>query len=227
MTIGFGKKRAGSLAGSKEQLRRAAREGRIIFVVSGPTGVGKTTVARRAVEVIPSLGLNVSCTTRPLRPGERSEIDYHFLSEAEFRALIESGELLEWAEVHGHLYGTRASDVLSIFKQGKDALLEIDIQGGKKVREHFERTVLIFLVAPSAEQMKARLLGRRSETEAQVRRRLDRAKEELLLSRDYEYVIVNDVVERAVRELLSIVCAERLRLTRQRYEMVVDQAKRL
>lgn len=193
-----------------------------MFVLSGPAGAGKTTVARRAVELLPALSLNVSCTTRSPRADETPGTSYHFLRDAEFKALVSQGEFLEWAEVHGHIYGSRASDVLEIFSRSNDALLEIDVQGGKKVRSGYPRTVLVFLVAPSLLESRNRLVGRASETEAELERRLARAKEELRESRDYDYVIVNHDPDQAAEELCCIVRAERARITGRRFDALLD-----
>jgi len=204
-------------------LHQAALSGRIVYILSGPAGAGKSTVARLVASLEPRLVLNVSCTTRRPRAGERPGADYHFLEEAEFTSLIERGEMLESAAVHGSHYGTCASDVLDIFDEGKDALLEIDIQGGIAVKAKYERTVLIFVVAPSFFETRVRLVGRGSENDAQVQKRLARAEEEILASREYDYLVVNDDVDSAVSEVQGIIAAERARMTDRRHRALVDE----
>ncbi|MBN1593965.1 MAG: guanylate kinase [Candidatus Coatesbacteria bacterium] len=207
----------------EQRLRQAASEGRIAFVLSGPAGAGKTTVARRVTERHAGLALNVSCTTRPPRAGETTGSDYHFISAAEFRRLADSGEMLESARVHDHFYGTRINDVIDIFSAGKDALLEIDIQGGFALRDKYERTVLIFMVAPTFADTVARLVARGSENEEQLEIRIKRAKEEIAASRDYDYLVVNDDIDRAALSVLSIMASERLRMTNSSYQELVDE----
>ena len=203
-------------------LSQAASLGRIVFVLSGPTGAGKSTVARRAASIDPRIVLNVSYTTRPQRPGESPGADYHFLQDVDFESLVERGEMLEWAQVHGHRYGTLASDVLNIFSQGKDALLVIDVQGGIAVRSRYSKTVLIFVVAPSFSETRERLLGRGSEDDREVARRISRAKEEIRESNDYDYLVVNDEVDSAASRIQSIITAERARMTEAKHRDLVE-----
>ena len=206
-------------------LRQAASEGRIVFVLSGPTGAGKSTVARRAASIDPRVVLNVSYTTRPKRPGESPGDDYHFLPDADFESLVERDEMLEWARVHGHRYGTLASDVLNIFSQGKDVLLEIDVQGGIAIRSSYSRTVLIFVVAPSFSETRERLVGRGSEDDREIAKRISRAKEEIRESSNYDYLVVNDDVDSAASRIQSIITAERERMTEQRHRALVEDAE--
>ena len=206
-------------------LYQAASNGRIIFVLSGPAGAGKSTLARRVASADSRVSLNISCTTRPKRPAESPDADYHFLQTTAFESFVERGEMLEWAEVHEHSYGTRASDVLSIFSQGRDALLEIDVQGGIAVRSRYGRTVLVFLVAPSFAETRARLTERGSENDEEVAKRLRRAKDELRESSSYDYLVVNDDIDSAVSSIQSIITAERARMTEGRHRALVGEAE--
>jgi len=206
-------------------LGQAVSDGRAEFVLSGPAGAGKSTVARRVASVDSRTALNVSSTTRPKRPSESPNANHYFLREAEFERLVERGEMLEWAEVHGHCYGTRVSDVLSIFSQGRDALLKIDVQGGIAVRSMYNRTVLIFVVAPSFPETRERLAKRGSEAAEQVAKRIRRAKDETQESSSYDYLVVNDDVDSAISCIQSIITAERARMTEGRYRALVDETE--
>jgi len=190
-------------------------EGRgILFVLSAPSGAGKTTVAERVLQECPELRRTISATSRPPRPGEEEGRDYIFLSEEEFRKRIEEGVFLEWACVHGNLYGTPREQVEAALREGQDLLLVIDVQGGMQVKKLFEDAVLIFLVPPSFEVLQERLQKRGTEGTEEVAKRLANAREEMKLWRNYDYVVVNDVLEEAVDKVLSIIKAERARCAR-------------
>ena len=174
---------------------------------------------------VKDLSLCISSTTRSPRPSESPGTDYHFVDQQEFSRSIKDGLLLEWAEVHGHYYGTCLSEVLEAFENGNDALLEIDVHGGKKVKTAYARTVSVFLIAPSIEEIRKRLTARASDSEAEVKRRLARVREELLLSRHYDYLVVNKTVEKAVRQICEIISSERSRLTTHKYQTLLDSFK--
>jgi len=175
-------------------------------VISGPSGVGKGTVVHRLLELRPDLVLSVSCTTRRPRPGEVDGRDYRFVSDSDFRRLIEEGAFLEWAEIYrDHRSGTLSAPVEAALAEGKDVILEIDVQGAAKVRERIPDSVLIFLAPPSEEELSRRLRRRRTEGDEQLARRLAAARDELGQAGWFDHVVVNDEVDRAAREVASII----------------------
>lgn len=172
-----------------------------LFVISGPSGAGKGTLVAQLRKEHPELGLAVSATTRSPRPGEVDGKDYYFLSEGEFKRRVAAGEFVEWAYVHGHMYGTLVKEVERLLAQGKSLILEIDIQGALNVKKVWPDVVLIFIEPPSLEELERRLRGRGTEDEQSIELRLKNAKHEMTLADDYDVCIVNDTVDRAVREL--------------------------
>jgi guanylate kinase len=186
----------------------------LLVVVSGPSGVGKSTVVDRVLARAHDIVASVSVTTRPARGGERDGFEYFFVTREEFEKRRGAGEFLEWAEVHGNLYGTPAAFVENKLAAGTSIVLEIDIQGGMSVRARFPGAVLIFLVPPDLETLRARLDGRATDDEAVIRRRLENAKSELARVDGYDYIVVNDDAERCAEDCLSIIRAEALRRER-------------
>jgi guanylate kinase len=164
----------------------------------------------------PGLALSVSYTTRPPRPGEVDGRDYRFVGKEEFLRLRDGGELLEWAEVHGNYYGTSRTWIETQLQQDRDVLLEIDWQGARQVRRMFPHAVSIFILPPSLEALEARLRGRGTDSEATIARRLAAAREEMRHVEEFDYVIINDRLERAIDELTAVVRAARLRLPVQK-----------
>ena len=185
-----------------------------LIVVSGPSGAGKSTVLARALAEMDRLQFSISHTTRAPRPAEKDGVDYHFSNRPAFTKMRDAGEFLEWAEVHGELYGTARSEYDRAREQGVDLLLDVDVQGAAQVRAQFADAVSIFILPPSYLALERRLRGRGPNDEAQFRRRLDAAREELSLYRDYEYAIVNEHLEDSVEELKSVIRAARCRTTR-------------
>lgn len=183
-------------------------------VLAAPSGTGKTTMAHALVEGSDRFVFSVSATTRPARDGERDGEDYHFVSEDRFHSMIESGELVEWAEVHGHHYGTPRRNLEEAAADGLYAVLDIDVQGARQVQERVPEAVLVFVFPPSARALHDRLVGRATEASGEVRRRLRNAREELRRAAEFDYVVVNDELERAVGEVRTIVGAEILRPSR-------------
>jgi guanylate kinase len=187
-----------------------------LFVVSAPSGTGKTTVVERLAECTPNIVLSRSYTSRAARTGEQDGVDYHFISRGRFEAMIAAGEFLEWADVFGNLYGTGGPETERQLASGHDVVLVIDVQGAQQVRESGLAFVSIFVLPPSFEVLEQRLRGRSKDSDAAIRRRLDVASSEVSSYHDYDYVIVNDEVEAAVDTLRSIVIAERARVNRMR-----------
>jgi len=182
-----------------------------IVVVSGPSGVGKSTVVDRVLMRAATFVSSVSVTTRPPRGEEKDGVDYFFVTREAFEKRRGAGELLEWAEVHGNLYGTPERFVAGSLAEGVNVVLEIDIQGGMTVKERFPDAVLIFLLPPGFEALKERLKGRATDEEAVIRRRLENAKREIAFSNKYDYIVINDDAGRCADDCLSIIRAEALR----------------
>ena len=175
-----------------------------LFVISGPSGAGKGTLLSLVREQRPDLGLTVSATTRSPRPGDVNGVTYHFLTDSEFVSKVEAGEFLEWADVHGHKYGTLKSEVDSRIADGKSVILEIDVQGAFNVKRIYPSAVLIFIKPPSLEVLERRLRGRGTEDEASVELRLTNARREMDLADRYDARVVNDDLDRAAAELARI-----------------------
>ncbi|HEU5195296.1 MAG TPA: guanylate kinase [Methylomirabilota bacterium] len=185
-----------------------------LFVVSAPSGAGKTTLCREMRLRLSDLAYSVSVTTRPARPGEIDGTDFRFVSEAQFRELLTRNEMAEWATVHGNLYGTPAAPLEAALREGRDVLLDIDTQGAAQLRARYPDAVLVFVVAPSMAELEQRLRERRSDAEQDIARRLERARQEIALWRRYDYLIVNRDVKEAMEQLESIIQAERCRIGR-------------
>ncbi|TAN44036.1 MAG: guanylate kinase [Nitrospirae bacterium] len=186
----------------------------VLFVISAPSGAGKTTLCLKLSEVFPEIRHSVSYTTRKPREGEADGVHYFFTGKQDFLGMIERGEFLEWAEVHGNYYGTSREFVSSMVSSGTDLLLDIDVQGGREIRKHFQDSVLIFILPPSKEALRQRLEGRMSDPAEVIERRLKIASDEISGYKNYNYVIVNDKLEQAFDELVSIITAERLKTER-------------
>ena len=187
---------------------------RLLVVVSAPSGAGKTSLCEWAVTALPGLAHSVSFTTRPPRSDETDGRDYHFVDEVTFRAMVDRGEFAEWAVVHGHLYGTSRALLERHFAAGLDVILDIDTQGSAILRRDHPDGVFVFIVPPSWAMLEERLRRRQSDAEADILRRLQRAREEVMYYAEYQYVIVNDVFVRAAEELKAIILAERRRSAR-------------
>ena len=186
-----------------------------MFLISAPSGSGKSTLVNQLRSLVENLEFSVSYTTRPPRGSEEEAREYHFISREEFQRMIEADEFLEYADVFGNYYGTARSSLTHAFEQGKDVLLDIDVQGAAQVRRKVPDAVTIFLMPPSPEILAYRLRNRsRAEGAVQeeiIRRRLARARDEIENYREYDYILVNDILDRAVEEMAAIVAAERMR----------------
>jgi guanylate kinase len=187
----------------------------LLFIVSSPSGGGKTSLVKALLEAEPAVRLSVSYTTRPARPGEVDGHDYHFVTPPVFERMLEAGEFLESAVIYGNRYGTSQKWIEREQSQGHDVLLEVDWQGAQQLRRLMRQVVSVFILPPSPEVLEARLRGRGQDSEEIVARRLAAAREEISHVSEYEYVIINDDFNRAAQDLHSIIRAERLKLARQ------------
>jgi guanylate kinase len=186
-----------------------------IFVLSAPSGTGKSTVAGLVRKRLPDLAYSVSLTTRAPRTGEAEGVDYHYVTRREFEERIAAGRMAEYAEIFGNLYGTSADLLEGSLDQGRDLLLDIDVKGAAQLRGHFPQGVYVFLLPPSRQELERRLRERGSESEEQVRQRLDRAVEEFAQAHHYTHLVVNDQLDQTVREVAAVITAERLRTARR------------
>jgi guanylate kinase len=184
----------------------------LLFIVSAPSGTGKTTLVERLVQDLPNLHMSRSYTSRPARGGEQDGVDYNFISRERFDAMVRDGAFLEWADVFGNCYGTSAADTEAMLARGRDVVLVIDVQGARQVRSRGIETVGIFVLPPSAAILEQRLRGRSKDSEEQIRQRLEVACREIDEFAQYEYAVVNDELETAVGRIGAIVLAERARV---------------
>jgi len=183
------------------------REGQV-FLISAPSGSGKTTLGKELISSLPDLQLSVSYTTRKPRTGEREGVNYFFLTKEEFGKKRVEGELIEWAEVFGHYYGTSYQRLNRYLQQGKDVLLLIDVQGALQIKEKIPRVVSIFVLPPSWEALKQRLEERGTDTAEEIQRRLEIARREVDYWSHYDYIVINETLTEAVERLRSIIIAE-------------------
>jgi len=186
-----------------------------VVVISGPSGVGKSSFVEKLLDAGLNLEYSVSATTRARRAHEENGRDYFFLSRDEFRRRIDAGEFVEWAEVHGELYGTLRSETERWLKAGKNVLLDIDVQGGQAVRKVYRDGVFIFVLPPSLASLEERLRGRGTDLDERIRLRLDNAVREIKLVSEYDYAVVNDDLGAALDRVASIIVAESCRASRR------------
>lgn len=187
----------------------------ILFIISSPSGGGKGTLIREVLRTVPNIGYSISFTTRTRREGEEDGKHYHFVSHKEFENLIKQDEFLEYAEVHGNYYGTSRTQVEREISKGSDIILEIDVQGADLVREKLSDSVGVFILPPSFEVLKERLIARQTESNDDLKLRLANSRDEVREYSKFDYVIINDEVAKAVNDLQSVVYAERCKRLRQ------------
>lgn len=189
------------------------REG-IIFVISAPSGAGKTSLCKEIIDIFPTLRHSVSYTTRPLRAGEKNGIDYHFVSDEIFSAMVERGDFAEWAEVHGNRYGTAIATLKEAAAAGQDILLDIDCQGAAQLKKNWRQGVFIFVLPPSFEELQRRLLGRNTDSAEVIARRTANARQEVRQATWYDYLVINDDFTLALEQLRAVIVSEGIRTPR-------------
>jgi guanylate kinase len=185
-----------------------------LFIVSAPSGAGKTTLCTTVLSLLPNLCFSVSYTTRPSRPGEINDRDYTFISRKDFESMTAKGEFVEWAEVHGELYGTSRERIETLIESGRDVILDIDTQGALQIKKKYKDGIYIFVLPPSFSVLKTRLEKRMTDSPEEINKRLRTALSEIKTYEQYDYVIMNDIFENAVKELESIIRARRVQSNR-------------
>ena len=176
-----------------------------LFIISAPSGTGKSTVVSELLKQYPNFHYSVSYTTRSPRPGETDGVNYRFVDEETFKKLIKENFFAEWATVHGALYGTPKKEIEEVLDQGKSVIFDIDVQGGMALKNHFPEATTIFLTPPSFEELKKRLSGRKTDTPKQIEKRLQDSQKEMTYQDKYDYCVINDEVSRACHELSTII----------------------
>jgi guanylate kinase len=195
----------------------------LVFIISAPSGTGKTTLVKEVIQQLPGLQFSVSFTTRLPRPNEREGEDYHFVSHAAFQRMVEKNEFLEWAEVLGNRYGTPRHDLKKLESEGIDLILDVDTQGAKKAMKGIEQPLLIYLLPPSIKVLRERLLNRGVDSLEMVKFRLSNARKDIEEAHWYHYVIVNDRIGDAIEKLKSIIISERCRRNKN---LIIEENKR-
>ncbi len=187
-----------------------------LYIVSAPSGAGKTSLLKILLEDADGIGVSVSHTTRAMRPGEQDGVHYHFVDESVFKQMIEQGDFLEYAQVFDHYYGTSQVAVTAQLASGQDVILEIDWQGARQIRTHFADAVGIFILPPSKVALRERLTGRGQDDDAIIARRMQDAEAEMSHYDEFDYVVVNDNFDTAVTDLQAVISSQRLKIERQR-----------
>ena len=184
----------------------------LLFVISGPSGVGKSTVRKEVMERCDGFRYSISYTTRVPRPGEHDALDYYFVNDEVFQKMKENGEFIEWAIVHGNCYGTPRKKMEEWLGSGLDVILEIDVQGAMQVKKNYPQGIFVFIAPPSLKELGERLRGRKTDQEDGIYLRMTNAQLEMKSIQDYNYLIINDTLENAVYKFYSIIIAERCRI---------------
>jgi len=201
---------------SKQDTRYEIQDTRLnkglLFIISGPSGVGKGTLREKIFNIFQDLRYSVSVTTRPPRKGEKEGIDYYFVSENEFKKMVKENKFAEWALVHGDYKGTPLNFLIDKLQKGEDVLLEIDVQGAMQMKKKFPEGVFIFIAPPSWKDLEERLHERRTEQEEDLEKRLKDARDEMRYMQNYNYLVVNDDIKVAIKKLESIIIAERCKI---------------
>jgi guanylate kinase len=180
-------------------------------VVSGPSGTGKTTLCKKLIRLFPDLSFSISYTTRPRRRNEKSGKDYHFVTPEAFKDMIDKGEFAEWAEIYGNFYGTSRSSIEQALNEGHDLIFDIDSQGARQLKRAYPLGISIFLLPPSVSELERRLCNRKTDSEETIRRRMNKARQEISQVETYEYIVINNVLEDTLHVLQSIIVAEKHR----------------
>jgi guanylate kinase len=186
----------------------------LLVIISAPSGVGKTSLCKEVLKFFPDLRHSVSYTTRAPRPGEKDGLDYQFVSEEKFREMVDGGMFAEWAEIHGNRYGTAANALKEYLRSGNEVILDLDGQGARQIREEFPNSIYVYILPPSWKELEKRLRSRRTDSNEDIKRRLENAKEELQYAEHYDYIVINDAFNVAVSTLRSIIVAEKCRRKR-------------
>ena len=197
------------------EIKAAFQRRGLLFVLSSPSGAGKSTIARMLMESDPGIALSVSVTTRPKRAGETDGVDYHFVTDEEFERMLASGAFLEWAHVFGFRYGTLRNEVLKVIEQGRDVLLDIDWQGTQQLKQVDPDIVRVFILPPSMQELERRLRNRATDPEEVIQRRMARAAVEISHWAEYDYVLINNDANKCCELVLNILKAERLKANRR------------
>ena len=196
----------------------------LLLVVSGPSGAGKGTICKALLNKNDQIKLSVSATTRKQRNGEVHGVNYFFIEKEEFTKMIENGEFLEYAQIYDNFYGTPKAAIIECLEKGQDVILEIEMQGARQIKEVYPEGVFIFVLPPSLEELKSRIVGRGTETQEEIEKRFSCAFEEINQIVNYDYFIVNEDIEKSVSDVEAIICAEKNKVTRYKNN-IIDKFK--